>query len=70
MGDHTARLTNVYQAKLAEQAERYDDMVESMKKVASMGLDLTVEERNLTATFPTAYPEYRKHTKMLIPYVL
>ena len=47
MGDHTARLTNVYQAKLAEQAERYDDMVESMKKVASMGLDLTVEERNL-----------------------
>jgi len=47
MGDHTARLTNVYQAKLAEQAERYDDMVDSMKKVASMGLDLTVEERNL-----------------------
>lgn len=30
----------------------------------------TVEERNLTATFPTAYPEYSKHTKMLIPYVL
>ena len=30
----------------------------------------TVEERNLTATFPTAYPEYRKHTKMLIPFVL
>jgi protein-S-isoprenylcysteine O-methyltransferase Ste14 len=30
----------------------------------------TVEERNLTATFPEAYPEYRSHTKMLIPYVL
>jgi protein-S-isoprenylcysteine O-methyltransferase Ste14 len=30
----------------------------------------TVEERNLTATFPQAYPEYRAHTKMLIPYVL
>ncbi|XP_030292823.1 14-3-3 protein epsilon isoform X2 [Sparus aurata] len=37
----------VYQAKLAEQAERYDEMVESMKKVASMDVELTVEERNL-----------------------
>lgn len=30
----------------------------------------TVEERNLTATFPTAYPAYRASTKMLIPFVL
>jgi len=30
----------------------------------------TVEERNLTATFPTAYPAYRTTTKMLIPFVL
>jgi 14-3-3 protein epsilon len=37
----------VYKAKLAEQAERYDEMVENMKKVASMDTDLTVEERNL-----------------------
>uniref|UniRef100_A0AAX7V8X0 14-3-3 protein epsilon n=1 Tax=Astatotilapia calliptera TaxID=8154 RepID=A0AAX7V8X0_ASTCA len=37
----------VYQAKLAEQAERYDEMVESMKKVADMDVELTVEERNL-----------------------
>lgn len=29
-----------------------------------------IEERNLTATFPAAYPEYRRHTKMLIPFVL
>ena len=29
-----------------------------------------VEERNLTATFPTAYPEYRSGTKMLIPFLL
>lgn len=29
-----------------------------------------VEERNLTAAFPTAYPEYRASTKMLIPFVL
>jgi len=37
----------VYMAKLAEQAERYDEMVESMKKVANMDVELTVEERNL-----------------------
>jgi protein-S-isoprenylcysteine O-methyltransferase Ste14 len=30
----------------------------------------TVEERNLTATFPQAYPEYRTRTKMLIPFLL
>jgi protein-S-isoprenylcysteine O-methyltransferase Ste14 len=30
----------------------------------------SVEEKNLTATFPTAYPAYRSHTKMLIPFVL
>jgi len=37
-----------YVAKLAEQAERYDEMVEAMKKVAQMGdQELSVEERNL-----------------------
>jgi protein-S-isoprenylcysteine O-methyltransferase Ste14 len=30
----------------------------------------TVEERNLTATFPQAYPEYRSRTKMIIPFLL
>jgi protein-S-isoprenylcysteine O-methyltransferase Ste14 len=30
----------------------------------------SVEERNLTATFPTTYPAYRDRTKMLIPFVL
>ena len=30
----------------------------------------TVEERNMTEIFPTAYPEYRRHTKRLIPFVL
>ena len=28
------------------------------------------EERNLAATFPTASPEYRSRTKMLIPFLL
>ncbi|XP_065861973.1 14-3-3-like protein B isoform X1 [Euphorbia lathyris] len=41
------RETFVYLAKLAEQAERYDEMVESMKKVANLDVELTVEERNL-----------------------
>eukprot|EP00003_Mantamonas_plastica_P031187 TRINITY_DN79_c0_g1_i1.p1 TRINITY_DN79_c0_g1~~TRINITY_DN79_c0_g1_i1.p1 ORF type:complete len:244 (+),score=88.28 TRINITY_DN79_c0_g1_i1:24-755(+) len=44
MGD---RDDNVYLAKLAEQAERYDEMVEAMKNVAKLDLELTVEERNL-----------------------
>jgi len=29
-----------------------------------------VEERNLAATFPTAFPEYKGRTKMLIPFLL
>jgi len=37
----------VYQAKLAEQAERFDEMVEHMKAVAQQPVELTVEERNL-----------------------
>ncbi|XP_058750161.1 14-3-3-like protein C [Vicia villosa] len=37
----------VYIAKLAEQAERYDEMVEAMKNVAKLDVELTVEERNL-----------------------
>ncbi|KAH9518664.1 hypothetical protein Btru_005912 [Bulinus truncatus] len=41
------REDNVYQAKLAEQAERYDEMVCAMKKVAMQDIELTVEERNL-----------------------
>jgi 14-3-3 protein epsilon len=41
------REENVYMAKLAEQAERYDEMVDAMKKVAGLNAELTVEERNL-----------------------
>jgi len=38
---------HVYLAKLAEQAERYEEMVENMKNVASADQELSVEERNL-----------------------
>lgn len=37
----------VQKAKLAEQAERYDDMAEAMKSVTEQGLELSNEERNL-----------------------
>lgn len=37
----------VQRAKLAEQAERYDDMAGAMKKVTEMGEKLVQEERNL-----------------------
>ena len=30
----------------------------------------SVEEKNLIAAFPTAYPAYRSSTKMLVPFVL
>ncbi|EPX72126.1 14-3-3 family protein Rad24 [Schizosaccharomyces octosporus yFS286] len=43
----TSREDAVYLAKLAEQAERYEGMVENMKSVASTDQELTVEERNL-----------------------
>ncbi|XP_078479125.1 14-3-3 protein beta/alpha-1-like [Lampetra planeri] len=37
----------IQKAKLAEQAERYDDMAESMKEVTEMGGELSYEGRNL-----------------------
>jgi len=37
----------IHKAKLAEQAERYDDMAEFMKTVTQMGAELTTEQRNL-----------------------
>lgn len=39
----------VYLAKLAEQAERYDEMMEEVKKIGSVAheQELSVEERNL-----------------------
>jgi len=43
----TEREDSVYKAKLAEQAERYDEMVEAMKSVARMSDELSIEERNL-----------------------
>jgi 14-3-3 protein epsilon len=43
----TNREDLVYRAKLAEQAERFDEMVADMKEVAKQDMELSVEERNL-----------------------
>ncbi len=45
MGEEKASFVGL--AKLCEQAERYEDMVEAMKKVTSFKEDLSTEERNL-----------------------
>ncbi|KAF9462569.1 14-3-3 domain-containing protein [Collybia nuda] len=42
-----SRKDSVYFAKLAEQAKRYEEMVENMDSVASSDQELTVEECNL-----------------------
>jgi 14-3-3 protein epsilon len=42
-----SREDNIYMARLAEQAERYDEMADFMKKVAQLNEELTSEERNL-----------------------
>nr|GMD84613.1 14-3-3-like protein GF14 iota [Ipomoea batatas] len=47
MASEKERETHVYMAKLSEQAERYEEMVEYMKNVAKLNVELTVEERNL-----------------------
>jgi len=49
MADQVDRDKLVYKAKLAEQAERYEDMVDAMKSVVESkeGKDLSNEERNL-----------------------
>merc|ERR1711874_213980 len=48
---HSGKMTEkdelVQRAKLAEQAERYDDMAQSMKAVTETGIELSNEERNL-----------------------
>jgi len=43
----TTREKNVYFAKLAEQAERYDEMADHMEMVGKEPAELSVEERNL-----------------------
>ncbi|KAI3775721.1 hypothetical protein L1987_45472 [Smallanthus sonchifolius] len=43
---------------VAEQAERYDEMVDAMKKVANLDIELTVEERNLLSGTTYVYDSF------------
>uniref|UniRef100_A0A8C4EZI8 Tyrosine 3-monooxygenase/tryptophan 5-monooxygenase activation protein, beta polypeptide a n=1 Tax=Dicentrarchus labrax TaxID=13489 RepID=A0A8C4EZI8_DICLA len=54
----------VQKAKLAEQAERYDDMAAAMKAVTEQGSELSNEERNLLSV---AYKNVNLLDKFLIP---
>merc|ERR1712039_400241 len=47
MGVMATREKSVYFAKLAEQAERYDEMADYMEAVGKQPDELSVEERNL-----------------------
>ncbi|XP_021758658.1 14-3-3 protein 9-like [Chenopodium quinoa] len=47
MASSSERYNIIYLAKLAGQAERYDDMIDAMKKLVKFNIDLTAEERNL-----------------------
>jgi len=47
MSSDEAKAESVSRAKLAEQAERYDDMAAFMKTVTETGIELSNEERNL-----------------------
>ncbi|XP_029929014.1 14-3-3 protein zeta/delta [Myripristis murdjan] len=47
MGDDSSKDELVQTAKLAEQAERYDEMAAAMKTLTEQGAQLTNEERNL-----------------------
>jgi hypothetical protein len=57
----------LFLARLAEQMERYDDMVEYMKSVASMPAELNQEERNLlSVAFKESVVPCRTTRKVLL----
>ena len=41
------REEHLYMAKITEQTERFEDMLDAMNKVVHANADLTIEERNL-----------------------
>ncbi len=45
--DKESRDELIYMAKLSEQTERFDEMVEYMKRLVTQGQELKDEERNL-----------------------
>lgn len=43
----TTREEFLYMAKITEQTERFEDMLDAMNKAVNANADLTIEERNL-----------------------
>lgn len=41
------REEHLYMAKVSEQTERFEDMLEAMNKAVTLNADLSIEERNL-----------------------
>lgn len=41
------REEHLYMAKITQQTERFEDMLDAMNKVVAANADLTIEERNL-----------------------
>lgn len=60
------REENVFMARIAESASRFEDMVEYIKRVARMGEELTIEERNLlSVAFKNSVGARRKAWRMV-----
>ncbi|KAJ4781250.1 hypothetical protein LUZ62_065507 [Rhynchospora pubera] len=62
------RENEIYRAKLAEVAERFDEMVDSMKKVCMMDGDLSDEERKLLVLAYKKSVESRRDSWRTIQY--
>eukprot|EP00929_Paragymnodinium_shiwhaense_P009461 TRINITY_DN113640_c0_g1_i1.p1 TRINITY_DN113640_c0_g1~~TRINITY_DN113640_c0_g1_i1.p1 ORF type:complete len:260 (-),score=53.58 TRINITY_DN113640_c0_g1_i1:175-954(-) len=60
---------NVFMARLAEQAERFDDMVKFMTNVALMGSELTDDESNLLSVAYKNYVGARRQAFRAVTYI-
>jgi len=61
-----SRQESVFLARLAESAERFDDMVENIRHVASFDQELTVEERNLmSVAYKNAVTSHRASWRII-----
>mmetsp|Transcript_3639 Transcript_3639/g.5598 ORF Transcript_3639/g.5598 Transcript_3639/m.5598 type:complete len:238 (+) Transcript_3639:28-741(+) len=62
----STRFKHAYLARLAEHAERYDEMTEFMKQVVNEGTELDLEERNLlSAAYKNAVGQRRSSWRVV-----
>ena len=66
---HLSRDQLIYMAKISEQTERFEDMLNCMKQVVSQNPDLSIEERNLlSVAYKNSVGSRRTVTMRTIPY--